>query len=245
MNGVEAKSIHTAYELVCTGLPAALRANPRRLYFRSGRGCFAQEYLGQLGRDETTAGIINPAKWEACQQDSELPTLPDHFAVVFGTSVDQAFGCVAVAWRDEKGRAVVGLMEYRPGTSWLPDVVNEIAEQYPRIPIGHDSKGPVVAEAEKVKQGRPRTVLHPQSWNNVQTGAALLVREVHTGNLIHFGQQPLTDSALTASRRGDERGFAFGRPAPDVQIVALETASQALRIYDETPVSAPRIGIVM
>ncbi|WP_404311309.1 hypothetical protein LG314_07955 [Agrococcus terreus] len=219
----------------------------QRNYKALGPARFAQEYLAQFGRDAATAGIINPAKWRECAvpADQPLPELPAHFAIGFAVSHDQAFSTVAAAWRDDEGRACVELLEYRSSSSWLPAVVNAIAEKYPRVPLGHDSKGPVVAEAEKVTQARPRTRLAPQSWVNVQTAAALFVREVHTGSLLHWDQEELTDAALAAVRRGEERAFALGRPSGDVQIVAAEAVSLALRLYDETPPPPPFFTVVM
>ncbi|WP_344341159.1 hypothetical protein [Agrococcus versicolor] len=216
-------------------------------YEAMGPARFMREYLGQFGLDATSSGIINPAKWEACEAPAgtPLPTPPEHHAVAFAVSHDQAFSCMAAAWRGDDGRAIVGLLAYDPGQAWLPERVNGYADKHPRVPIGHDSKGTVQTEVEKVAQARKRTVLHPQSWMNVQTAAALLVREVHRGMLVHFGQAALTDAALVASRRGDQSAFAFGRPTPEAQIVAVEAASMALRLYDATPKAARRFSVVL
>lgn len=202
---------------------------------------FMREYLGQFGLDAATSGIINPAKWAEGELDLDLPDLPSHCAFAFGVSFDQAFSTIAAAWRDENGKAVLALLEYKPGSAWLPEAVNALATKHPRLPIGYDGKpAPNVVEAEKMTQARAKTSLVPQTWLNVQAAAALTVREVHRGNLVHYGQEALTDAALIASRRGEERSFAFGRPNNEVQIVAIETASLALRLYDETPKPQPR-----
>ncbi|WP_144719252.1 hypothetical protein [Agrococcus jejuensis] len=204
-------------------------------YDRIGGERFAQEYLGQFGRDATTAGIINPGKWNGAEVDGDLETVrPDHFALGVAVSFDQSFSAIGIAWRVD-GVAHVGLVAYERGSDWLVERVNGIAAKYPRAPIVYDAKGQINVEVEKITQARARTRLQRQSWLEVQTAAALLVREVHTARLRHYGQEALTQAALIASRRGDERSFAFGRPTPEAQIVALEAVSLALRVYDETP----------
>lgn len=216
-------------------------------YEAMGPARFMREYLGQFGLDASSAGVINPAKWALCEAPAgtPLPAPPEHHAMAFGVGHGGAFSCMAVAWRDDDGRAVVALAEYEHGQAWLPARVNEYAERHARVPIAHDSKGAVMVEAEKVRQERPRTTLQPQTWPQVQTSAMLLVREVHRGNLVHYGQAQLTDAALVASRRGEESAFAFGRPNADATIVAIEAASLARRLYDASPAPRRRVAYAL
>lgn len=237
--------------------PYVLRAHPgvgtlttlekvRRNYNRVTPLRFAQEYLGQFGRDATTTGALNPAKWTECETtapDGGLPTLPAYFTVGMAVAVDQSVSCLVAAWRED-GVAHVGVLEHRPGSAWLPDVVEAFAAKYPLVPIAYDDKGPVVAEVEKIRQRRKGTKLERRTWANVTTAAALFTREVHTGKLKHYGQRELTEAALVATQRvAGDRAFAFGRPDPDSLIVALEAASLALHLYDEKP-ARQRVGII-
>lgn len=211
----------------------------RRNYRAMGAQRFMREYLGQAALDQSVAGVIIPARWNEAEVDGDLPTLPDDAAVAFSVGVGDAFGAVAAAWRDEAGRAVVGLLAYEQGSAWLPGLIKGLAAKYPRLPLACDSKGTAAIEAGKAQKDNPRITVQRRNWPQVQAAAALLVREIHTRNFVHFGQEPLTEAALIASRRGEDKAFAFGRPDPNAQIAAIEAASLALELFDATPKRAP------
>ena len=222
-------------------------ARVKQRYIRMTPLKFAQEYLGQFGRDEATAGALNPSKWNDAlleTRDGRLPELPKHFTVGMAVSVDQSASALAAVWRDAEGVAHVGLLRQQGGSAWLPGMVAEFAAKHPQVLIAYDAKGSVLAEAEKIKQGRSRAKITAQTFAHVTTAAALFTRELNTGMLKHYGQRELTEAALTATTRTvGVNSFAFGRPSPDALIVALEAAALALRLHDENP-QRERLGVI-
>jgi hypothetical protein len=195
---------------------------------------FGREYLGIFSDETATVGLIAPAKWADAELTADLPEPPERFAVAFAAHPYQSSAAIAAAWRVD-GIGFVALLDHREGVRWLAGRIGELGAKYPATEFGHDSRGVVTTEVEAVKRDYPSVRLAPQNTANVTTAAALFVREVHTGNVRHYGQSQLTEAVLTVRRREIGQAFAFGRPGGDGDIVAAEAASLALRLYDEAP----------
>lgn len=211
----------------------------RRNYGILGPKRFAQEYLSIFGQDGATAGVISPAKWKDCESSAaDFPQLPDRFAV--GVAAYNTAAIVA-AWRDADGQAHLLMLEHKDGTQeWLAPTLLEFARKYPTVPIAYD-RGEVLVAINELQRARPVPRLVKATTETVTTSAALLVREVHTGHLVHYGQAELTSAALAAARRdigAPGRAWGFGRVDLASDIVPLEAAALALHTYDQTP--APR-----
>jgi len=197
---------------------------------------FGREYLGIFTDLTGTAGILQPVKWAEAELNEPFPSsLPERAAVAFAVHPYQSCAAIVAAWRDDDGIAHLALVDHREGVRWLPERIAALATTYPSIEFGHDNRGPVLTEVETIKREHRHVLLAPQTTGNVTTAAALLVRELHTGNLRHYGQAQLTSAALSARRREIGPAFGFGRPPGDGDITALEAASLALRLYDEQP----------
>ena len=118
---------------------------------------------------------------------------------------------------------------------WLVDEVAGIAART-RATIVHDTFGPVLAEVEALNRRNPRPRMGPQTMKNVQTAAALLVKEIDAGNLRHWGQEELSGAMLRVVRRKiGVNGWGLGRPDLDADITPAEACAMALRWYDENP----------
>jgi hypothetical protein len=202
---------------------------------------FMREYLGIFGSTGTVTGVINLKKWTDAELNTDVPRPPDHFAVGAAVHRNGGWSAIAAAWRDADGRAHVALLAHREGVTWLAPELVKLAQAHKLIPIAHDDRGPVRIEVASVKRDYPRARLVPRNTGSVCDAAVLLVKETHTGNLRHYGQQALTTAALSARQRDiGPNQWAFGRPSLEADTTGVEAASIALLTYDQTPPRKPQ-----
>lgn len=204
---------------------------------------FLREYGNVFGDDGGSTGLFKPDAWARLELDEDYPTPPAHFGLAIAVTPGQDSAAIGAAWRDEQGVAQLLLLDRRDGVQWLVDTVNGIAGRN-RSTIVHDTFGPVLAEVEALNRRNPRPKMGPQTMKNVQTAAALLVKEIEAGNLRHYGQDELTGAMLRVVRRKiGVNGWGLGRPDLDADITPAEACAMALRWYDENP-ARQRIGII-
>lgn len=215
-----------------------------RNYNRLPRKQFMREYLSVFEDVGATTGIIRPEAWKRAELLADVPPPPEHFALAISASPNQASASIVAAWRVD-GRAHVVVLEHRDGVAWLAPQAAELARKYD-VPIVHDNFGVVLAETEALRHAKPKVRLAPQTTKQVQTAAALFVKEVDTGNLTHYEQAELTAAVHRARKRKiGASGWAFGRADVNDDIAPIEAASMALRYYDENPRKRSRIILAM
>ncbi len=209
---------------------------------------FAKEYLSIFGTAGAVAGIVNLAQWNAHAQREELADLdkmlPKTFAAAFHVHPEQTSATIVAVWRDDAGRAKVLVLD-RPSVTGLAKRIKTFAAKYPRAPIAHDTNGPVTVEAETIGRMRPKVRLAPQTFPNIKTSAALIIKEIEMGNVDHWDQPTLTEAARIAKKRSvGPTAWALGRVRPEDDIIDLEAIAIALRVFDEIKVPS-RLGIVI
>lgn len=216
----------------------AVRSN----YEQLGLERFLREYGSIFGDTGGSRSLVSPNQWAPLILAGEYPEPPKHFALAIAVHPSQSCASIVAVWR-EGGAARIMLLDHRDGTSWLAAKVHELWMRY-RVPIVSDSFGPVVVVTGELNRMTPRPRLEPQLTKNVTTAAALLVRDIHTGNLGHWDQPHLNAAILGMVRRQvGANAWALGRPNSDADITAAEAVSLALHWYDEHPQRA-RIGII-
>jgi len=219
----------------------------RQRWEKLSRRQFAEEYLSIFGTDGSFQSFLNTEQWLAHGTDGDLPAMPTDRSVGLAITVhpDQSCAAITVAWRDDGGRACLGLVDYRSGTDWLPKRAKDLASKM-RGTVVYDSVGPVTVTTEALARMRPRPKMAPQTWQNVATAAALLAKEIDAGNIVHWNQDELTTAVQLVTKRGTPTSnrWAFGRREPGHSIIAAEGASLALRWVDENPKRAKYTGIV-
>jgi phage terminase large subunit-like protein len=215
----------------------------RNNYEQLSREQFLMEYGSVFGDEGGSTALIGPNQWVPLALPGEYPEPPKHFAIGIAVHPEprQASASIVAVWR-ENGAARVVLLDHREGSAWVAQRVAELWARY-RVPIVHDDRGTVLVVTEHLNRMRPRPNLEPQGTKHVTTAAALLVRDIHTGNLGHWDQPYMNAAILGMVRRQVSNGWALGRPNSDADITAAEAASLALRWYDEHPQRA-RIGII-
>lgn len=203
-------------------------------------GQFAREYGGIFGQVGEGRGVLNAQAFMDAGLSGE-PTPPERFAIAAMPSFTQGFSSIVAAWRDDNGKACGYVLDHRKGTTWLAEAAAAKARQH-NTPIIYDSaSGPMRVEVEAIRRMTPRPRLEPQTFDNVTAAAALLVKEINTGNACHWRQPALEGAAKIAVRRAAGAGsWAFGRPPRDLDadISALEAWSLAMRWYDDNQQTA-------
>ncbi|TFC94568.1 hypothetical protein E3T28_14800 [Cryobacterium sinapicolor] len=206
-----------------------------RNYRKLPRAQFIREYLSVFDDVGATLGIIRPEKWKAAEIDGDMPEPPGHFAIGISAAPNQASASIVAAWR-ENGAGRILLLDHRDGVRWLAPRALELARKY-KVPLVYDNFGVILVEVEALQRAKPRPRLEPQTTRQVTTAAGLLVKEIDTGNVGHYGQDDLSEAAaIVKKRKIGPTAWGFGRGEPDDDITSIEAASMALRVYDGTPV---------
>lgn len=198
------------------------------------REVFAREYLSLFGDVSGGLGVVDLEKWNAGRLGGDLPQPPERFAMAVSVHPDQRSAAIVAAWRDVDGLAHLLVLDHRRGVQWLADEALRLSRRY-SVPIAHDVQGAVTVETEHLLRQRPRPRLLPQSFPNVKTAAALLVKEVDAGRVRHWGQDALDEAARLARKRSvGPTAWALGRGHAEDDIVCLEAAAMALRVFDDS-----------
>lgn len=200
---------------------------------------FLREYLGVATQIGGTS-FLNQVRWKAGEQEGDKPQPPAQFSLCFAVHPEQTSASLVAAWRD-KGKAHVLVLDHRPNVAWLYARALELARKY-KVPLVYDSGASHnIVQAEKLGKARPKPKLEGQNWSQVATAASLFTTEVDSGNVVHWGQDPLNEAVAKATKRGtrESKRWAFGRPAATDDITALEAASLALRYFDELKPRVP------
>lgn len=226
--------------------PAIIRAHPgigtlttlgtiRARFGSMGLPQFAREYGGQWPIDGTSRAI-DAEQWAAGRVDV-YPPKPARYALAYDVAPDQSSAALAVAWRDEQGRAWVEVVEHQPGDMWLPRAVHAITRQVPGLLVGYDRIGPNRAVADRLsREARPRPKLVDLGTNDITAGAAQVSADLMAGTLFHRTDAGLDAAAEVATRRSIGDGsWAWGRrqgQRDGGDIAPLVAATNALRVYD-------------
>jgi hypothetical protein len=206
-------------------------------YRKMKRDLFMAEYASIFGDTGGGGSVISPAKWTQAEVPFVMtyPDPPERFTLSIAVTAGLTAGAIMAAWRDKDGIAHVLVLEHHDGIRWMAPRAAELSRKY-RTPIVHDNFGSVLVVVEELHQIAPRPLFAPQTTRDTTTAAAKFVEAVDSGRLLHYAQDALTDAALSARKRTiGPKAWAFGRREIDDDICALEGASLALRVYDETP----------
>jgi hypothetical protein len=195
-----------------------------------------REYAGLWPRG-IGSSILNMDKWMDGKRDDAPPVqwLPKDAVLGISVHPNQSVSALVAAWRED-GKAVLLLVDHRPGIEWLTDRVTATARKY-KLPISHDTTGAVGTEVDVLKKTTPRLKLRPQKWADIKVGHAQLTKDVDTGKVSHWDQDGLRNAVNIVTKRqyGERGGWAFGRKHDGDDITPIEAAALALMGYDAQP----------
>jgi hypothetical protein len=189
---------------------------------------FARERLGWWD-DPAAAQIVIPARaWNARAGAEGRPDAP----VVFALSAawpDAEMGSIAVVGR-RGGEVYAQLVEYRPGTSWMPARMRELQDEHHPAATMLDDKDPAACEkAALVDAGVKLTPV-----TSVQAGQAfgMMISAVMGDQpyLRHYGQAEVAAAVAGATKRplGDAHVWARKGPTDISPVVAFTDALYGL-----------------
>ena len=200
---------------------------------------FAEEYLSIFGTAAATTGIVNLEQWEKHTISGPLPTPPAKFALVIAVHPMQTSACVVAVWREDGRAKLLELEHWQSRIDKLVPRAAELSRKY-RQPITHDTNGPVTVAVEALQRLKPALKFNPQSFPNIKTAAALLIKEIDNGNVDHFDQAKMTEAAKLTKKRGvGPSSWALGRSDEEHDIIDMEAAAMGLRVYDDIKVRRP------
>jgi hypothetical protein len=192
---------------------------------------FARAYGNVPSGRSRTAPVIPPDMWAAAaDHDQARPTVPVHLGV--DVDVDDTSASIVAAWTD--GPLVrVELVDFRPGTAWVPGRVRELVTSRPVAQVVTDSRGPagaVVAEADADGPAWAR-----MATGDVTAAAAIVLGRIAAGGLRYRPDADLDRAAAAAVKRPVVDAWTFGRRASDVPISPLVAATAAAWSVITTP----------
>ena len=191
---------------------------------------FVREYLCYWPADAATSAVDMNA-W--AQAERPPCDLPDKWAWAYDVAPDGSAAALAAAWRDEDGNAWVEILNYQPGTDWLPKFAqSHLAVQ--KYALAYDAIGANMEPAAVMEALKPRRVktagLHMNK--GVVPAQAAFVRELNAGRLRHSGQATLTTSVEGAVWLQRDGYRLLGRSASASDVAPAVAASLALHYYD-------------
>jgi len=230
---------------IASGLTTSEKVRRRFVAYLNSPGRFAREYGGIFGTLGEGAGPINVQSWiDAGRNDT--PEVPEHFALVAGTSFFGDAGCIVAVWRDDKGRACGYVIDHRKGVTWLADAAAKKSREHGHPIIFDTGNKSMRAEVEVMSRFVPPPHIEERGFEHVPVAHALLTKEINSGNAVHWNQPGLDTAAKSAVRRSaGANSWAFGRGKQnDLDLSPLEAFALGLHYYDENA-QAESFGPVM
>ena len=214
-------------------------ANERATLSKDG---YARERLGvgEYPSDEADAWqVIGRDVWEALADDESQPDDPIVLSVDVTPERSQASICVA----GRCGEGVqVEVIDYRPGTSWVPGRHRELAERHGPRCVVMDPGGPAgsliaeVTEALKVdpdeevgedEEPRLLTPIVQMKTRDVVQSVGQFFDAVAAARISHLDQAPLSTALAGARKRELGEAWAWARKGVGVDITPLVGVTQA------------------
>ena len=214
-----------------------------------GPALFGAEYLG-IWPDPVSAGALPAAAWAAAGTE-HAPHPTGRVTFAYDVSPDGARAAVVAAWRPTPtGPVRIELVEARPGTGWLPDLLARLAAAG-GAPVGYDASGrgaldvadQLAALRFKVKGQPGRLKLKGLDGIEYVIACSSFYRGLVDGDLVH-ARQPDLDAAVAIAvrRRIGDAGWAWGRRLSEGDITPLVAATVAVRVLDTLPApTKPRL----
>lgn len=196
---------------------------------------WAREYLSLW--PETFGERAVPGEWWANTARSKRPDRPRRVAFGIAIKPGGSVAAIVAAWRDSKKRAVIEVIDHRPGTVWLPKRMQELSRRYPGSTIAYDDIGEGKATAAEAARLRPKPRIRVQTYSDTAAGCVQFLRDLERGTLVHFTGQIGLDSAVEQaakrSMRNDEKVWLFTPMERGGDITCLDAAVRALRNWDQ------------
>jgi phage terminase large subunit-like protein len=171
--------------------------------------------------------IIEVDIWR--QLEDERSTIDGRMSWAIDITPDRRMASIAVAGRRSDGLIHVEVVEHRPGTSWIPERLRELLARWGPSPVTIDPGSPAGSLVVTVRE-RGIEVREISARQVVQS-TGQFYDLVHSGELRHLGQPPLTSAVDGATRRPLGESWTWNRRAVSVDICPLMAATLALGAF--------------
>ena len=165
---------------------------------------FARERLGWW--DEPGELAVFPGQlWESCE---EWPLVEQPGKLVFAVEIkpDRSAGVIVAAGLRPDGRALVEVVESRPGVSWIVPKLSELARKWRPGDLILDPGGPSGSLMKELDAARIKPKLTGAREFGQACGA--FFDAVHNRKIVHLGQPELSAAIGSAAQR--KIGAAWG-----------------------------------
>lgn len=199
---------------------------------------FAHERLGMwLPRATAGAGVIPADLWRRLADPGSAR--PDDVAFALHVNLLRTHAAIAYAGRRPDGLTQVGLVDYRPGTSWVLDRIKVLKERWDPVAIGIDTRSEsLLLDLGKAGILPPTDLDHPVRGDLAMPGAAdvaaafgLFVDDARREQIRHLDEPPLNVALAGADTRPLSGGLAWDHKSP-VEISPLVAATLAVWAYE-------------
>jgi hypothetical protein len=200
--------------------------------------------LGNLPTSTITS-LIPSVGWSRLAPDSWPAPAGAVLAVAVG--IDGADAAICAAWRTPAGVAL-DVIDYRPGSSWVLDRLDELAPRWGRPPVAIDKIGPGV-DMHAALERAGYYVVSPTSTQYAGSCGAILTAAIDAGRgepagIVHPNHPDLNAAVPNAAKRTLGDGlWAWSRVKSSASITCLEGVTVARWAALEVPVmGAPVVG---
>ena len=192
---------------------------------------FARERLGWWSKTATEEReyVINDDDWQACKVDNPSKDGLIVYAVKF--SPDGAVGTLAACHKGD-GIPFVYVVESRSmagGISWFVDNLAARKDKAAQIVIDGQSNAQSLTDLLLDKGVSHRAIRRPSTGDVIAANSAF-VNAVREGQVTHYGQPALDDSATKSTKRriGNHGGFGF-QSTDEADATLVEACALAYR----------------
>src|SRR5215207_2476340 len=208
---------------------------------------FARERLGWHDNPLDDLQPIDVEAWDALAADAPQTDADPYFFIDCSPNLKSASIAGATSYF---GRQYVKMAEYRSGTSWLAEKVEELRAKYPRAKWMFESNSPFSALANEneglkrwefgadEKLGWPGIVVEtPFTANDMARGCVHLQKQVNDELVNHSGDPVVRAALQSAIKRdmGDPGLWSWGRKKSGGDISPLVSTTGALWLLESQP----------
>lgn len=187
------------------------------------RAEFARAYGNRRAEADAYDPVIPAPIWESSGDTGSRIMDPVAFAV--DVCPDRSHSSIAVAGSREDERTHVEVVEYRPGTGWIPQRMAELASRWSPRSVVIDGGGPAASLIPALEE--LDIPLDVSGARDMANACGMFYDAALADQLRHVHQAPLTEALLAAQKRPLGDAWAWSRKGSTVDISPLVAATLA------------------